>query len=174
MKQDGKSLAETFIHCDHILLVDTSGSMDYRDALGNRSRHDAALDELRYLQKRLPGKLAIISFSSDVMFCPSGNPHRYGMGTNMAKALEFVKPADNCGISFYLITDGEPNSEEETLKVAKTFKSKINCVYIGSESDYNRGRDFLKRLADATGGQHVKSSEIGTFAKETERLLLSG
>lgn len=172
MNKENKSLAESFLSCDNILLVDTSGSMSATDAPGGLSRHDAAQRELEQLQKQLPGKIAVVSFSSEARFCPSGVPHRFNGGTDMAGALKFVKPADDCGIRFFLITDGEPDSEKDALEVAKTFKSRIDCVYIGPEVGY--GREFLQRLADCTGGQAVKSQEIGMLAESVEMLLLVG
>jgi len=114
----------------------------------------------------------VVSFSNDARFCPTGIPHRFNAGTDMAGALRFVKPADDCGIRFFLITDGEPDSEKKTLEVAKTFKSRIDVVYIGR--DGGRGRDFLQRLAAVTGGQSVKSKEVGMLAESVETLLLTG
>jgi len=172
MGKENVSLAEGFLHCDVMLLVDTSASMDQRDAPGGLSRHDAAQKELEHLQTSQPGKFSVVSFSNEARFCPTGIPHRFNESTNMAGALRFVKPADDCGIRFFLITDGEPNSESETLEVAKTFKSRIDVVYIGREN--GRGRDFLQRLAALTGGQSVKSKEIGMLAESVEMLLLAG
>ncbi len=171
MGRDNVSLAESFMHCDVLLLVDTSGSMMMKDAPGGVSRHEAARGELERLQRDQPGKIAIVSFSHQAQFCPSGIPHRFDMGTNMAGALEFVKPADDCGIRFFLITDGEPDNADETLKAARAFKSRIDCVYIGPET--GRGRAFLQQLADVTGGQAVQSEQVGMLAESVERLLLA-
>jgi Mg-chelatase subunit ChlD len=171
MNKENLTLAESFLSCDAILIVDTSASMTRRDAANERTRHDAALDELKRLQLEMPGKLAVVSFSSDVMFCPTGSPFRFNESTDMARALNFVKPADNTGVKFVLISDGEPDSENETLKIAKKFKSTISCVHIGPETD-RRGRAFLDRLAEATGGQHIPAQEIGLLAESVERLLL--
>lgn len=175
MQTEGKSLAESFLSCDAILIVDTSGSMGAKDAPGGLSRHEAAQKELERLQASLPGKLAVVSFSNEVQFCPTGIPVRFNGGTDMAKALRFIKPADNCGIRFFMITDGQPDSEREVLEVAKMFQSRIDCVYIGPEDGgYWDGRKFLEKLAELTGGQHVKSEQIGMLANSVERLLLTG
>jgi hypothetical protein len=174
MQKEDKTLAESFLSCDAILIVDTSSSMSANDAPGGLSRHDAAQHELTRLQKTLPGKLAVVAFSSDVQFCPSGIPFRFDGGTNMAKALQFVKPADGCGVKLFLISDGEPNSKRDTLAVAKTFQTRINTIFIGPEDDYRGGRKFLQKLADATGGSFAQTAEVAMFANDVEQLLLRG
>jgi Mg-chelatase subunit ChlD len=175
MQKEDKTLAESFLSCDAILIVDTSGSMAAHDAPGGLSRHDAAQRELARLQKTLPGKLAVVAFSSDVQFCPSGIPFRFDGGTNMAKALQFVKPADGCGVKLFLISDGEPNSKRDTLAVAKTFQTRINTIFIGPEDGgYWDGRKFLQKLADATGGSFAQTAEVAMFANDVEQLLLRG
>lgn len=171
--KENKSLAETFMNCDYIILIDMSGSMSEMDALGGKSRFDAAESELRKLQENLPGKIAVIAFSSWPTFCPSGIPTRLGGGTDMLAALQFVKCADDTGIKFILISDGEPGQPQKTLALAKSFRSKIDTIYIGSEQNYTGGRDFLTQLANATGGKFTRSDSPGTYEKEI-MLLLQG
>lgn len=172
MRKENVSLAESFLSVDAILIVDTSGSMMAHDAPGQQMRHDAAESELRALQCQLPGKIAVIAFSDKVEFCPTGIPFRFNGGTDMARALQFVKPADGLGVKFVLISDGYPDNTEKTLDVARTFKSKINTVYIGPERE-RRGRQFLEQLASATGGQFAKSAEPAMLREPVEQLLLS-
>lgn len=169
-QQNSKPLAETLMHMAAILIVDTSGSMMSDDAPNRKTRHDAAADELRRLQKDMPGKIGIVAFSSEVKLCPSGVPERFNGGTNMAKALKFVRDFDDTGIKFILISDGQPDSESKTLQVARTFKSPISCCYIGPED--GSGRRFLDKLASATGGQHIAAKEIGMLADPVTQLLL--
>jgi hypothetical protein len=175
MQKENKTLAESFLSCDAILVVDTSGSMAASDAPGGLSRHNAAQKELERLQRTLPGKLAVVAFSSSVQFCPSGIPVRFDGGTDMAKALQFVKPADGCGVKFFLISDGEPNNKRDTLAVAKTFQTRINCIFIGPEDGGCwGGRKFLQELADATGGSFAQAAKVAMFADDVEQLLLKG
>ena len=169
-ERDGKSLAETFLSADAIVIVDTSGSMDEHDARGGRSRYGVACEELGRLQRDLPGKIAVVAFSSWVQFEPSGVPAFMGGGTEMAEALRFVKPADGC-VRFILVSDGQPDNEAETLQVARTFESKIDTIYIGPE-DNRSGADFLRRLAAATGGRHVLAEKADELAERVETLLL--
>ena len=170
-QQNNQSIAETFINADCIIICDTSGSMCQEDSRGGKSRYDVACEELKNLQASLPGKLALLSFSDDVIFCPSGIPFNYQGGTDLAKALKFAKVADVTGIRFIVISDGEPHDEEAALKVAKTFKNKIDTIYVGPEN--GDGQAFLKRLAKASGGTGVTAAKVATLADNVQRLLLT-
>jgi Mg-chelatase subunit ChlD len=153
--QQNQSLAESFLSADAIVLIDVSGSMTACDVPGEGteplSRYDAACHELSRLQASIPGRIAVVAFSDRVEFIWGGRPPFYREGTDMAKALQFVKAADGCGMRIILISDGEPNDAKETLQVAKTFQSPIDTVFIGDSSSL--GADFLKRLSAAAGGQ---------------------
>jgi Mg-chelatase subunit ChlD len=173
-KHTGQALAETFLSVDAILMVDTSGSMESEDAPGNISRHDAAEAELKRLQAQLPGKIAVISFSDVALFCPGGLPTRLNGGTHVCEALRLVKPADDCGIRFFLISDGQPHDGAEALRLARRFKSKIDVIYIGPERDILGGRKWLEELARCTGGKSVKSDAPGMLAQPVQTLLLEG
>lgn len=149
-RQTNTTLAESFINCDALILIDVSGSMANPDCSDHRTRYRAACDELEKLQSQLPGKIAVIAFSNKPEFSPSGFPRFISGGTNLAAGLQFIKVADGCGIKLICISDGEPDDSEEALKVAATFESKIDCIFIGPET--SRGADFMRRLAAATGG----------------------
>jgi len=88
--QHGHSLAQTFVNAEVVILIDTSGSMDTHDSRGGRKRYDVACEELAALQGNLPGKIAVLSFSDQTMFCPDGKPfnqperqHRPGGGAEV-------------------------------------------------------------------------------------------
>lgn len=172
-QQSGKSLAESFIHCDAVVIVDTSGSMQGRDAPGGKSRYQAAIAELTALQEAMPGKLAVLSFSSTVEFCPAGVPTFLGGGTDVAGALQFARIADVPGMTFFLISDGEPNNEAAALDVARTFSNKINTIFVGPEQWGQAGRDFLRRLAEATGGQSEVAELTRALGSTVQRLMLT-
>ncbi len=173
-QQNNSTLAESFLSCDTLLLADMSSSMSTNDAMGQRSRYDAAEADIIRLQEKHQGKVALVVFSNTVEFCPAGVPIRLGGGTDLGKALKFVKVADDIGIQLILISDGEPDSPSNCLQIAKTFKSKIDVVYVGSETDDYGGRAFLKKLAQATGGQFVQSNQPGLLAESVEVLMLGG
>lgn len=167
-----QSLAQSFMSADCILLADMSGSMSMHDAPGGKSRYDAAEAEIIRLQKDYPGRIALVSFSDTAVFCPAGIPDRLGGGTDMAKALRFILPADDTGMRLILISDGQPNNAEETLNVARQFKSAIQTIFVGPELDITGGRKFLEKLAQATGGQSLKSAAPGLLGAQVEKLLL--
>lgn len=169
-QQNNTSIAETFINADAIILVDTSGSMDISDSREGRKRYDVACEELKTLQASLPGKLAVISFSSDVLFCPNGIPFNYQGMTDLAKALKFAKVADVKGMRFIVISDGEPDSESDALHIAKTYKNRIDTIYVGPKG--GDGEDFLRRLAKASGGQGVTAAQVKELASNVQQLLL--
>ena len=172
-KKNNQSIAETFINCDVVILVDTSGSMSDSDSRDGQSRYDVACAELRALQGSLPGKIAVLSFSSDVEFCPSGVAVFQGGGTDMAKALQFAKVADGIpGMRFILISDGEPDYPTDTLRIAASYKNKIDTIYVGPE---NRpiGRDFLEKLAQTSGGQTITADRAKELKSGIETLLLN-
>lgn len=172
--QNGISLAETFIGCDAIVIVDVSGSMDVRDSRGGQSRYDVALEELAALQQALPGKIAVIAFSSSPVFVPGGVPPFLGASTNLAGALQFAKVADvpSGDMRFFIISDGEPDERDAALHVAKTYHNRIDTIYVGPES-YPRGRDFLMQLAATSGGQSVTADRVQELARVTQQLLLN-
>jgi Mg-chelatase subunit ChlD len=170
-KREGLSIAESFLNCDVLLLVDMSGSMSAKDAPGGVSRFDAAETELRRLQESLPGKVAVVAFSDDVQFCPSGVPPRLAEGTNLARALHFVRAVDGLA-RIIVISDGRPNDEAKALAEARQFKSRIDTVYIGPDDDRDGGHAFLKSLAMRTGGEATASHAPGLLAESVQRLLL--
>lgn len=171
--QQGKSIAETFATgVDAILMIDTSASMRTDDCQNGKTRHQTACEELRRLQRQLPGKLAVIEWANSHAFCPGGIPGpAVGFATDMAGVLEFVHTADDCGIKFILISDGEPDSEDAALNMAKLFKSHIDTIYIGPEG--GAGAEFLRRLSSLTGGQSVSQSarEIVQLAQTVTKLI---
>ena len=165
------SIAQTFLSAECIVLVDTSGSMDTNDSRGGYTRYNVACNELIYLQGQMPGKLAVLSFSDDVMFCPDGKPMHYSGGTNLVKALKFMRVADVPGIKFILIGDGEPNDRSGALAEAAQYKNRIDVIYVGPE-DRPEGRKFLEQLSHATGGVLVSSDRAKELGATVQNLLL--
>lgn len=167
----GGSLAETFLNCDLVVLVDTSGSMIDNDAPGGKRRYDAACDELAKLQASQPGKIGVIGFSSYPEFCPGGKPAFQKGGTDLAEALDYARIIDGlCDV--VVISDGQPDNEEAALRSARAFKSsKLSTVYVGPEG--GPGADFLRKLAAANRGQSVTAEKTKQLAQKIERLMLS-
>jgi len=172
-QQNNMGLAESFLSVDVIILCDVSGSMDAHDSRGGRTRYEIMCEELTSLQKGLPGKIGVVQFDSQVQFCPGGLPLLAGGGTNLEKALKFVKVADLEGMKFILISDGEPDDRAAALNVAKTFTCKIDVIYVGPESSPS-GRAFLQDLAKATGGKAVTADRAKELGSTIQTLLLKG
>jgi uncharacterized protein with von Willebrand factor type A (vWA) domain len=170
-QQEGKSISETFMSAEVIAIIDVSGSMDQRDSRGGKSRYDVACSELASLQKSLPGKIAVMAFSNSTKFCPGGVPIFEGGGTDLAGALRFAKVADMEGVRFIVVSDGQPDGPQEALQVAKTYKNKIDVIYIGPE-DHPEGRKFLEQLARTSGGQAVTADRAKELSATISRLLL--
>jgi len=168
------SIAEIFLHLDVVVLIDVSASMSCKDASGGRERYEVATEELARLQRENPGKVAVVAFSDKVLFCPAGIPVFMKSGTNLHLALDFIKPADDCGIKLWVISDGEPNDETSCISRAKLFKTKIDTIYIGPED--GPGRAFLRRLAAATGGISTvqKTQDLNQLSSTMKKLLSSG
>lgn len=168
----GQSIAETFMSADVIVIVDTSGSMGDIDRSSGKSRYVIACDELKKLQADLSGRIAVLSFSSSVVFCPGGVPVYLGMGTDMAGALTFAKVADIPPMRFIVIADGYPDNRNEALKVARTFQSRIDTIYVGPETD-NNAKEFMRELARVKQGQNETAKNAMRLSETTKSLLLS-
>lgn len=164
------SLAESFLSAKILVLLDVSGSMAMPDAPNEMTRQEYAEKKLTNIQGKHPGAVALICFSNNVEFQPSGKPYWMYGGTDLTAGLEFVKVADDCGLKIVVISDGEPNNEESALYVAKTFTSKIDVIFCGSEGDY--GQRFLSELARVSGGQFFNDG-VGDVSS-VETLLLQG
>jgi len=169
---EGMSLAESFVSADAVILVDCSASMDMPDSRGGRRRFDVALEELAALQAHMPGKIAVIAFSSSVQFVPGGKPPFLCESTDLASALRFAKMADVDGMRFVIISDGVPDDAQEALAIAATFHARIDTVFVGPET-HPTGRAFLQQLATAKGGQSVTADRAQELAAITEQLLLA-
>lgn len=171
--QSGKSLAETFLSADVVILVDTSGSMGMRDSRGGRTRYDVACEELATLQSSMPGKIALINFSSFPQFEPSGKPQFLCGGTDLASALRFARVADVPGMRFILISDGQPDEPDEALREARQYTNRIDVIYVGPEN-LPSGRDFLAQLARVSGGQAITADRARELGSGIRALLAAG
>ncbi len=169
----GKPMALAFMDVENVVIVDTSGSMYEKDARGGKSRYDVACEELSKLQADNPGKILVISFSNSAQVCLSGIPYFEGGSTNLDGALIFAKQYDIPGTTFFVISDGQPDDQNAALEVASQYQAIINTIFVGPESD-RRGREFLARLSEKSGGKTVLAEKANLLASHIERLLLKG
>lgn len=170
-QRSGRSVAQAFLNVDAVILVDTSGSMAACDSRGGQSRYDVACEELAKIQAQMPGRVAILSFSSSTILCPGGVPAFQGGSTDLAGALEFAKQADVPGVRLIVISDGEPDSESGALQEAGKIKAPISTIFVGPEGGHGWG--FLRRLAAANGGRSVTADRAKELAAKIETLLLT-
>jgi len=171
-KKNNQSLAESFLNAEIVILLDNSGSMEINDAPNGMSRQEAAERELKTIQGNFQGKVALVCFADYPVFSPNGKVVSCGGMTDMTAALHKIKVADDCGLKIVLISDGAPDSESSTLQVASTFKSRIDCIYIGREE--GSGQAFLDKLMKVTGGKRFESNAPGMLGDGVSRLLLEG
>jgi hypothetical protein len=94
-----------------------------------------------------------------------------GAFTNLHKALQFAKVADLPGIRFILISDGYPDDPGLALSIAAQYRNRIDTIFVGPEDDI-AGREFLRRLAAAGGGQHSIAAKANELAAHVQELLL--
>lgn len=168
-QKNNQSIAETFLSCDCVVLIDVSGSMNSEDGTG-KTRYNRACEALKNLQASLPGKIAVVRFSDQVVFEPSGVPFFEGSGTDLAGGLQFIKMADVPEMHFVVISDGEPNDRQSALSIAKTFSNKIDVIFIGNELDH-AAIQFMNGLAQISGGEQI-TADSAQIA-EAARLLLA-
>jgi hypothetical protein len=173
MLQTGKPFAVLFRNCDIAVICDGSGSMESSDSRDGRVRFDVLTEELLKIQSQYPGKVCVIGFSNSAQVLTGGYPVLYGGGTNMVEGLLAAKPLDGTRAKLVLISDGCPDSQEKTLKVARTFKSKINTIFVGKPDDEDAKR-FMAKLASVTGGSSKNDFCVGpNLLKNLETLLLT-
>ena len=185
--RDDTSIVDAAMGAEVLVLIDTSGSMSMR-LMGGGTAHSKAANEVAQLQNEFNGKVALFSFSDEVMFCPTGTPVRFDGNTKMAKALDHIHRFDGI-LKVYLISDGYPslsndsdrlmsdrtyhqNVEQEVLASARKFKSPIHTIFIGDETD-KKAQRFLQKLAAATGGKYVKADKIAQLYDPTKKLMLA-
>jgi len=149
--QNKITLAETFLNCDGVAIVDISSSMDACDSRGGKSRYEVAREELKILQENFAGKLAIIAFSHEPVFIASGILPPPCGSTALDKALIMAHLADSIpDFKFFVVSDGEPDSEESALMIARTYQNPIHTIFVGAED--GSGREFLKKLSNLKRG----------------------
>lgn len=170
-QRTGASLVEALLSASHVILLDVSISMAEHDTPDGRSRFEVARDELRKLQERLPGRVAIVAFSDDAQLCPNGTPTQPSGGTNLAGALRHIR-SFAIGTGIVVVSDGEPSDAEAATIAARDLQTKIDTVYVGPDSDRYGGRAFLAYLASLYGGQAVTADRAAALAEHVERLML--
>jgi Mg-chelatase subunit ChlD len=173
----GAGLAKSWLKVEAVILVDVSSSMETADAGdGDRERRVAvARREVAKLQKRMPGKLALVNFNHDASWSPEGRIENPAGSTNVAGALEYVADLlgrGTQGIKVVVVSDGEPDSAEAALEEAAKLAAKgasISTVYVGP--DRGLGKGFLTRLAAAGKGEFGEAVLVKALENVIVKLL---
>lgn len=146
-----------------VLLLDVSQSMNER--VGGARK----IDLLRRAVGAFPA-LRRWSFSEQVYPGQIPEPQT---GTNLARALCTL--TEEAPARVILVSDGEPNDEEEALASATRLGRPVDVIYIGEPE--TSGERFMRRLAEATGGRWVTVAQAELadgIGREIARLALPG
>jgi len=163
-------------------VIDCSGSMSAEDAGPNedQQRHEAAQECLDILQEKFPGKIAVGAFNglshglvhTGILPDPAGN-------TPMYDAMDFFYPkAITTKMKFVLISDGEPDAGQgpKCISLARRYQYPIYAIYVGPPSNSLGGQEFLRRLAEASGGKfdHITLDNIKLLTDKIAGYLMAG
>lgn len=89
--------------------------------------------------------------------------------TPMAQAMEYVLTQYSL-TRCVLVSDGQPDSEPAVYLAAERFAAAslpCDCVHIGNDVG---GEACLRRVAELTGGQYIKFTDIASFARSFKYL----
>lgn len=149
-----KDRLKPMVYSNGVLLLDTSGSMDYECDSERR------IDKLREVVKNFPGAKTFC-FSNDCYETHGSIPEPAG-GTQLGKAIKVVHSAGHPHA--VLITDGEPSSEQDAFDAVTTTGIKLDIIYIGEGTN-----EFLEKLARIAGGQY-STGDISFVAQITSTI----
>lgn len=177
MRNTGKALARLIPECRALVVVDTSGSTDYKDRGREVSRIDLAEQEVRNIQAMYPGLVLVVSFSDRVSLNLNGIPERFFGSTNLTAALEYVieKPiyVNMLQIPIWLLSDGECDDPIGAMRVAKRIEVPINTVFIGNPKD-KAAIEFLESLAATHKGTSAVDASAAKLTEGMSKQLMLG
>lgn len=152
-----------------VLVCDRSGSMGDYDS-DARCKYKVEDDVVESLQKKHPGKVALIAFNDFSYLVLDGRLPSPEGGTNMALALELAYPMFEAGLSIVLISDGMPDDKESVFEWAKKMRGKLDTIFIGKVG--SDGDQFMKKVAKIAGGTHQVNEATKHLTGMIETLLL--
>jgi len=89
--------------------------------------------------------------------------------TPMDKAMQYV--LEHYSLTrCVLVSDGEPDNELRVHELAQLYREAqlpCDCVHIGASA---RGEACLRRVAEVTGGQYIKFTDIASFSRSFKYL----
>lgn len=160
------------------LLLDVSGSMSgskiqsLRDACStfvtSCSFRDTALALEPFGEGNPPPNRLALTCFQPILLTTVMSLHASG-STPMADAMDYVLNTYSL-TRCVLVSDGQPDSEANAYSVAESYREAgimCDCVHIG---DSPSGEECLKRIAELTGGQFIKFTDINAFARSFKYL----
>ncbi|HHT51733.1 MAG: VWA domain-containing protein [Clostridiaceae bacterium] len=163
----GRSELSRSIPVNAILLLDISGSMS-----GPSGDGIPKIDHLRKAVAALEwNDIKWVAFSDNVY--SNGNSKIFSKevpipdprgGTGLHVALEYLNSirAVEAFDKVVFISDGAPFSRELSLQEAQRLGVPIDVIYIGRDDEW--GMDFMKKIADTTGGRYVLTNNINEIS----------
>lgn len=152
---------------DLLILADISASM--KDGAGAARKIDSLRESLASVLVDAP-HASIAAFGSQVTVLPAGAPlPEPAGGTALHLGLEKAGPYRRV----LVISDGEPDSESDALRVAARIVAggtRIDTLFVGADTD-RAGIAFMRRLADAGRGTALT---VDIVRQGGNRALLSG
>lgn len=152
------------------LLLDVSGSMG--DHLRNgKTRIEGLREVVQGIQSKRPVKMIAFGGSDGGAYDVTSIPFAAG-GTPLHSAIDLAKLKGVPRV--IVISDGIPDSPSASIASAKAFGGQIDVVYVGDPGE--RGEEFLKSLAESTGGTefHGDLSEPKSLTGKIMGLLNAG
>lgn len=90
-------------------------------------------------------------------------------GTPMADAMNYALRSYSLTRTV-LVSDGEPDNETAAYAQASCYREAgliCDCVHIGNSTS---GEEVLRRIAEMTGGQYIKFTDIAAFSRSFKYL----
>lgn len=158
------------------LMCDASGSMGGQK---NRSLVEAVTSFIQNCDMRATS-LAIDTFGAETelhvalstqqpMLLMSAMAISADGGTPMAHAMEYVINTHSVTRGV-LVSDGQPDNVEACYETARMFREAgvmVDCVHIGNDTS---GEAVMRRIAEITGGQFIKFTDIAAFSRNFKYL----
>ena len=160
------------------LLLDVSGSMSGHKEESLRNAVASFVNSCSFADTSValepfgegwppPNRLPLTTFGP--MLLTTAMMLRASGGTPMAEAMDYVLNSYSL-TRCVLVSDGQPDSEERAYDVARQYQTAslpCDCVHIGDSSS---GEQCLRKIAEMTGGQFIKFTDINSFAKSFKYL----
>lgn len=134
-----------------LFVLDVSGSMD--DKVGEKRKINHLRDVMATYQDA-----KILCFSSNIKKAsdtqsipdPGGSTNLGGAFKHIHQNLMKIDAPER----LVLVSDGEPDDEQDALEQAKNLSLPVDIIFIGEKE--SRGNRFMHKLSSVTGGQEFQ------------------